>query len=104
MNAAATFNAWIDLCHSTPHGTGADNMFRLDGALYTFDAHPRRLANGAIQGRIYRHDRGEAPRDIGGFKIAADGTLAAAPEEVRSALGPASDQQPSQEAAQCPGR
>lgn len=50
------------------------------------DVHvPERLANGAIRGRVYHFGPGGL-LDIGGYKIAADGTVAAFPDALRGAL------------------
>lgn len=85
MNAHDTLNAWKDFSRSHSKG-GADNLFRHNGSLYGFDAHPRPLQNGALQGRVYRQDPGQLMQDIGGFKINADGSIAALPQELHGVL------------------
>ena len=65
---------------------GSINMVKVAGVLYTWDAHPRRLQNGAVQGRIYAQRRGELPRDIGGFKIDARGRVVQLPAVLREVL------------------
>lgn len=78
MKATDTLNAWK--AYAQEHSTaGADNVFTHDGVSYSFDAKPRKLANGALQGRCYAQRRGQAPVDIGGFKIAADGSVVSLP-------------------------
>lgn len=84
MNSAAIFAAWQD--YARGHSLGCSNGFRHNGLFYSFDAHPRQLHNGALQGRIFRQARGESPQDIGGFKIGADGSIVALPEELRGVL------------------
>lgn len=85
MNAATTLAAWKD--YSIGHSrSGCDNTFPHNGVLYSFDANPRALQNGALQGRVYRQDPGQPPHDIGGFKINGDGTVAALPDELHGVL------------------
>jgi hypothetical protein len=83
MSAAGTLAAWKDAARSS---TGGDNLLRIDGVSYSFDAHPRALGNGALMGRTYRQRRGELSQDIGGFKIEPDGRVSAIPAELRDAL------------------
>lgn len=82
--ALATLEAWK--LHSMSIGAGGSNCFRHNGVSYAFDAHPRALANGALQGRIYRQERGAHPQDLGGFKIDDHGDVVALPEELRGVL------------------
>lgn len=85
MTAARTFEAWK--LFSAGHGiAGGSNCFTHAGASYSFDAHPRELGNGAIQGRIYRQAHGENAVDIGWFKIDAHGDVVAIPDELRDVL------------------
>lgn len=65
---------------------GAINLVKVDGVIYSWDARPRRLKNGALEGRVYAQRRGEAPRDIGGFKIGADGHVLKIPPELAAVL------------------
>lgn len=66
--------------------SGCTNGLQLDGVFYSWDAHPRQLANGAVQGRVYAKRRGALGRDIGGFKIGADGTVLKIPRELAGVL------------------
>lgn len=72
MSAAATFASWEALCQ-----LGATNMVTLDGTSWSWTANPDRLQNGALRGRVYSHRKGELMRDVGAFKIAADGSVVA---------------------------
>lgn len=84
-NAAAILEAWKTFARANSR-SGADNVFAANGHSYSFDARPRALANGALQGRFYRQDRGETVHDIGGFKIDASGAVAAIPDELLGVL------------------
>jgi hypothetical protein len=85
MNAAATFAAWKEFARSH-NRAGGDNIFWHNGSLYCFDANPRPLLNGSLQGRICRQDRSQAAQDIGGFKINGDGSIASLPQELHGVL------------------
>lgn len=61
-------------------------MITVDGVSYSWDARPRRLQNGALQGRVYAQPRGQLGGDIGGYKIAADGSVVKIPSAMRSVL------------------
>jgi hypothetical protein len=79
--AEKRLQAWAGVCVG-----GSINLARAGDALYTWDAHPRRLKNGALEGRVYAQRRGEVFRDAGGFKIAGDGTVAKVPAALRAVL------------------
>lgn len=65
---------------------GATNVLTVEGVSYSWDARPRRLKNGAVEGRVYAQRGGEHQRDIGGYKIAADGAVVRIPAPLRGAL------------------
>lgn len=65
---------------------GSINVVRVDDVLYSWDPRPRRLKNGALQGRVYAQGRGELTRDLGGFKIDADGRVVHIPRELAGVL------------------
>lgn len=81
MTAERRLETWTEACTG-----GATNVITVEGVSYSWDAHPRRLQNGALQGRVYAQPRGELARDIGGFKIDAHGRVAQLPEVLRRAL------------------
>jgi hypothetical protein len=56
------------------------------GVTYSWDARPRRLQNGALQGRVYAQARGENARDVGGFKIDAHGHVIHLPAVLAGVL------------------
>lgn len=47
---------------------------------------PRRLQNGALQGRVYAQRPGAMATDIGGFKIDARGRVLQIPRELAGVL------------------
>lgn len=71
---------------STVAQGGAVNMLRVDGVLWSWDAHPRRQKNGALIGRCYAQRRGESPRDLGAYKIGADGRVLQLVDGLRGVL------------------
>ncbi len=79
--AAQRLEAW-----AAAGSSGAVNVITVDGVSYSWDAHPRKLQNGALQGRVYAQRRGETPRDIGGFKIDAHGRVINIPGELAGVL------------------
>ena len=79
-SAERRLQAWAEACPS------AANVYSVDDVSYSWDAHPRRLHNGALQGRVYAQPRGGIPRDIGGYKIAGDGTVLKIPAALRAVL------------------
>jgi len=85
VKAIATLNAWKDFARAN-NRAGGDNVFVHNGAAYSFDARPRKLENGALQGHIYRQFMGQPPADIGGFKINADGDVVSLPQELHHVL------------------
>lgn len=85
MNAAATLKAWKNFARSNSRG-GGDNVFRVGSTLYSFDAQPRELQNGALQGRFWAQAAGESPRDLGAYKISGDGSIAFVPDELVDVL------------------
>jgi len=84
--AQKRLQAWASVCVG-----GSVNLVRAGEALYTWDPNPRRLKNGALEGRVYAQRRGEVFRDAGGFKIAGDGAVAKVPAALRSILPGAAD-------------
>ena len=66
--------------------SGATNVITVAGVSYSWDAHPRRLQNGSVQGRVYAQPRGQLARDIGGFKIDARGHVVHLPRELAGVL------------------
>lgn len=78
--AEKRLQAWAAVCAS------AINVLTVGDVCYTWDAHPRRLKNGALEGRVYAQHRGEAPRDIGGYKIGADGAVLKLPAALTGVL------------------
>lgn len=81
MNANDTINAWEAVAND-----GARNSIRVAGTAWFWTPEPTRLKNGALCGRIHEKQVGEPPRDVGAFKIAADGSIESAPERFLSAL------------------
>lgn len=79
--AARRLEAWAQAC-----AAGATNVITVDGVSYSWDTHPRQLQNGALQGRVYAQPRGAISHDIGGYKIAAGGTVLKVPAALRSTL------------------
>lgn len=65
---------------------GSVNLVRVDDVTYWWEAHPRALKNGALQGRVFAQRAGEAPRDIGGFKIDAGGRVLQVPAPLAHVL------------------
>lgn len=53
----------------------ATNMVRVDDVLYSWDTRPRQQKNGAVIGRVHAQRRGEGTRDIGAYKINAEGAV-----------------------------
>lgn len=83
MSAEETLAAWRSACGGS---AGGENLFRHAGHVYVIEVlAPERLVNRAIRGRVYRFGPGGLV-DIGGYKIAANGAVAACPEELRGAL------------------
>jgi hypothetical protein len=82
--AEQRLDAWaIAACSE---GAGGSNVITVDAITYSWDARPRRLQNGALQGRVYAQARGETPRDIGGFKIDGRGRVVHLPRELAGVL------------------
>jgi hypothetical protein len=79
--AGQRLEAWAHACSN-----GSSNVLTVAGVCYSWDAHPRKLQNGALQGRVYAQPRGESPRDIGGFKIDARGRVLQVPRELAGVL------------------
>ncbi|HEX5077696.1 MAG TPA: hypothetical protein VFV80_01015 [Geminicoccaceae bacterium] len=65
---------------------GSVNVVRVDGVTYIWEAQPRALKNGALQGRVYAQAAGESPRDVGGFKIDAGGRVLQIPAPLAGVL------------------
>lgn len=84
--ALRRLHAWSLAALGAPGALGCVNMIRVDDVLYTWDAHPRRLQNGALQGRVYAKRRGQLDQDIGGFKIDARGRVVQLPAPLREVL------------------
>jgi len=83
VSADETLAAWRAAC-GTP--SGGENLLKHAGRVYVIDVHaPERFANGALRGRVYRFGPGGL-LDIGRYKIAAEGTVAACPQGLRGAL------------------
>lgn len=78
--AEKRLQAWASVCRS------GINVLTVDGVCYTWDAHPRRLKNGALEGRVYAQHRGEPPRELGGYKIGADGAVLKLPAALAGVL------------------
>lgn len=66
--------------------TSGANLVRIGDVSYIWDTRPRRQQNGALLGRIYAQRQGEAPRDIGGYKIEPDGHVSRCPAELAGVL------------------
>lgn len=81
MTAADTFAIWTSLAKG-----GSINSILNRGVSWSWTAKPERQQNGALRGRVYAHPVGEQMRDIGAFKINADGSIAAAPKEFADVL------------------
>jgi hypothetical protein len=81
ITADRRLQLWAETCTN-----GSVNVITAAGVVYSWDAHPRRLQNGALQGRVYAQPAGEMPRDVGGFKIDARGRVINLPEVLRSML------------------
>lgn len=79
--AEKRLQSWAYTCKN-----GSTNVLSVDGVVYSWDAHPRLLKNGALEGRVYAQHRGEAPRDIGGYKIGADGAVLKLPAALTGVL------------------
>lgn len=82
MNAAETLASWRAECGGR---VGGDNVLHHAGRTFVLDPHPRALKNGAIEGRVFRFGP-TGLIDIGGYKIATDGTIDRLPDEVRDPL------------------
>lgn len=81
IDAARRLEAWASACTN-----GSVNVITVGDVSYSWDARPRRLQNGALQGRIYAQERGELARDIGGYKIDARGRVVHLPQVLRQVL------------------
>lgn len=81
MNPAATLKHW-----GTLNRLGAMNLLNVGPATYAWDTAPREQKNGAVIGRVYVQRPGEVFRDIGHYKIAADGSVVEVPEVLREFL------------------
>jgi hypothetical protein len=75
--------AWRLACNAD---TGCDNLVSAGDTVYAVDLHPRRQKNGALIGRVHAQRRGEPFRDIGAYKIAANGDVLAIPSEIADVL------------------
>jgi hypothetical protein len=84
--AAATLHSWTLACLASTRG---DNLIRVKGTLFALDHKPRQLANGALRGRCWKHTA-HGFTDIGGFEIAADGSVNRCPAELADTLPGAS--------------
>lgn len=83
--AQLRLETWSALCLR-----GATNMLTVDGVSYSWEAHPRREANGALVGRMYAQSRGQGCRYLGEFRIGADGQVLQCPAELAGVLPGAS--------------
>lgn len=83
--ALVTLAALADIARAS---TGSENCIRQGEYLWSFDAHPRELANGALMGRVQRQRRGESSQDVGGYKIDAAGVLVEAPDGFLGLIPP----------------
>lgn len=92
MSARDTLASWYALAIKS---SGCNNLLDTGTDKYVIDSRPHLLANGAVQGRMFRFGP-HGCADIGGFKIAADGTVLACPDEMRPLL-PGAKSQPQQE-------
>jgi hypothetical protein len=81
--------AWRDACNSS---TGADNLVRVGAIAYAIDLQPRRQKNGALIGRVYSKAAGEGFRDIGSYKIGADGLVIEIPLAVLAGALPGAEE------------
>lgn len=62
------------------------NAVKVNGTHWSWDTQPRLQKNGAAIGRVYRQPRGELARDVGAYKIGADGRVLALPLALREVL------------------
>lgn len=74
-----------DRLRSWTNATGENTRVAGD-VHFAWDARPRKLANGAVQGRVYMQRRGHVPYDIGGFKLDAQGNVVSLPAEFAAVL------------------
>lgn len=74
MTALATLRSWELSC-----GFGASNVLRIGDVTYSWDTKPREQKNGSLVGRVYAQARGELPKDVGSYKILADGSVSEMP-------------------------
>ncbi len=81
MNAIATLRSWELFC-----GFGASNVLRIGNTTFTWDTKPREQKNGSMIGRVYAQTPGDVPRDVGGYKILADGSIAEMPAPLAAIL------------------
>lgn len=65
---------------------GAMNTLTLAGVSWSWSTQPRMQKNGAAIGRVHAQRRGEFPRDVGSYKIAADGRVLQLPADLRAVL------------------
>lgn len=77
---ARRLEAWSTACLS------AQNVLSVDGITWSWDTRPRLQKNGAAIGRVYLQAPGQFPRDVGAYKIGADGRVLELPAELRAVL------------------
>lgn len=84
MTAAATLAYWLDLCGAS---SKANNLLKIgDKPLYCITPDQKPLANGAITGTAFCFDRSYGFRDIGRWKIGADGSVERVPDMLKATL------------------
>lgn len=92
--AGQRLEAWS--VEASSRSSGGQNVITVDGISYSWDMRPRRLQNGALQGRIYAQRPGAVASDIGGFKIDARGHVLQLPRELAGVLPGASSAEASE--------
>lgn len=86
MSAAQTFATWLAACTATHKGPCANNALRVDGATYYLDPNPRQYGNGVMTGHVHKHVKHQGLRNLGPFKILADGSVVKIPAELATLL------------------
>lgn len=81
MSALTTLRSWELFC-----AFGASNVLKIGDTTYTWDTRPREQKNGSLVGRVYAQVRGELPKDVGSYKILADGSVSEMPAPLAEKL------------------
>lgn len=84
QTAQTRWAEWMSACRDS-NRMGGDNYLKSPVGGFILDSRPKVLQNGAIVGRVHQFVA-NGLRDIGGFKIAADSTVAECPDVVRPFL------------------